>query len=156
MFPPFKASFVLIQTRSVKWATKVFIDLHTLRTKYYVTLWITLNSILQYTIPVSSKSNPTQDLYGLGMINIANYSNQYRIIQYIYSMLLSKLNDSFTLLRINISWHFWCVTQLMDCSLSDELLIFLRYSSIILVCIAIFCSAFSNVALKCPSFEVAC
>ena len=90
MFPPFKASFVLIQTRSVKWATKVFIDLHTLRTKYYVTLWITLNSILQYTIPVSSKSNPTQDLYGLGMINIANYSNQYRMTNEIFDIFILR------------------------------------------------------------------
>ena len=53
-----------------------------------------------------------------------------------------------TLLSMNISWHFWCVTQLIDCSpWLSELLIFLRYSSIILVWIAIFCSAFSNVPL---------
>ena len=46
---------------------------------------------------------------------------------------------------MNISWHFWWVTQLMDCSVSCELLIFLRYSSIIFVWIAIFFSAFSKV-----------
>ena len=52
-----------------------------------------------------------------------------------------------------MSWHFWWVTQLMDCSVSCELLIFLRYSSIIFVCIAIFFSAFSNVPFMWPSLD---